>query len=180
MKRRVEKSISAGEQPLSVPAGSRTAGVGERGASVHCASLPEAELRRSERRRRMLVVDPDRLTRWSIATYLQRWFDVDCAPTAALADELLANGPVDVLVTSDDLSSEAVDRIERAARGRNAATRTVRMVADAARARAEPGVKLLEKPFALSRLAELAGVASDELFRCLAEKRGAAKIPDPP
>lgn len=106
--------------------------------------------------RRILLVDPDPLTRWSVHTYLARWFDVASVGTPREADRVLDGPPVSVLIVSDDLPASAVEQVERRARARSRRVRLIRMITAS---RAHPAdVTCIEKPFALCQLARLLGV----------------------
>ncbi|MGB2984783.1 MAG: hypothetical protein WBE26_02780 [Phycisphaerae bacterium] len=109
--------------------------------------------------RRLLIVEPEALVRWSLVTYLTKWFDVFTADSRATADHILDDQLIDAVVVSDDLSDRAPEEIEARARSRNPAARVVRTVTDS------PGEQTsglntprLEKPFELSKLAMLLGV----------------------
>jgi DNA-binding NtrC family response regulator len=113
---------------------------------------------------RLLLVETDRLIRWSLSTYLQRWFAVDATASAAAAVRLLSKHPRQAVIVSDQMPSEAVDAIARAAHAANPAVRTVLLAAGDAEPR-DPGLLTtrIEKPFALSDLARLLGVSDDEI-----------------
>ena len=109
--------------------------------------------------RRLLIVEPEALVRWSLVTYLTKWFDVFTADSRATADHILDDQLIDAVVVSDDLSDRAPEEIEARARSRNPAARVVRTITDS------PGEELpsqktprLEKPFELSELAMLLGI----------------------
>ncbi len=120
-----------------------------------------------QRRGRLLIVEPDPLTRWSLATYLERWFDVtsvDCekAPVNVPDLESLA-----ALVLTDELPAEQARTLEHQARQRNPDLIAVRIgtdVSGGAHASADEAARL-EKPFELARLARLLGVPDGEIPR---------------
>jgi DNA-binding NtrC family response regulator len=108
---------------------------------------------------RVLVVEPEALVRWSLVTYLARWFDVLSADSRSAADKILDDQQVDAVVVSDDLSDRAVEDVEAHARSRNPDTRVIRTVTGPPSDKAADGATpRLEKPFDLSRLATLLGV----------------------
>jgi len=105
---------------------------------------------------RLLVVDCDRLTRWSVKAYLSPMFEVLVAHTAARALELLAKHPMDAVVVSGDLPENGADRVESAARLGNPDATVVRTVSDPVRGKSSnDSVISLEKPFKLSALAAI-------------------------
>ena len=109
--------------------------------------------------RRLLVVEPEDLVRWSLATYLAKWFTVDCVDCRAKADRILNERSVDAVVVSDDLSNDAVQAIEARARSRNPSVRVVCTVTNPSHENESTSDTLrVEKPFALSQLASMLGV----------------------
>jgi DNA-binding NtrC family response regulator len=117
-------------------------------------------------RRRVLVVEPDALTQWSLRTYLAKWFLVRTANSVACAQQVLLTHPVDVLVVSDELPPDGLAALEQQAHSFNARVAVVWTVTDSSRSRRPaPQVGCLEKPFELAQLARLLGVPEDELPR---------------
>ena len=108
---------------------------------------------------KLLIVDPDRLTRWSVEAYLSGIFDVLTAESLAAALEFLDHQAVEAVVVSDDLPDDGADTVEEQARAGNRCVTVVRTVSEPVRAHlaADPNV-LLEKPFKLSVLADILGV----------------------
>ncbi len=116
-------------------------------------------LRKASHRRRLLVVEPDRLTRWSIKAYFDGVFDVGVAESAASVYKLLEECPADAIVVADDLPNGDADSVESHARSRNESVTIVRtMTAPTEAGTQVTGVSRIEKPFALSSLARLLGV----------------------
>jgi DNA-binding NtrC family response regulator len=115
-------------------------------------------------RGRILVLEPDPLTQWSLRTYLRRWFMVDGTGSVASAQRVLETHPVDALVISEELSSAGLAYVEQCDRSLNPRVVIVRTIADPSKPR-RPGthVDCLEKPFELARLARLLGVPEGEL-----------------
>ncbi|MFQ5592353.1 MAG: response regulator [Phycisphaerae bacterium] len=110
--------------------------------------------------RRVLVVEPDRLTRWSIKEYLGSRSDVTSADGASAAHSLLDENWYDAVVIADDLQDDAADAVEEHARSRNpqvVAVRTVTRVADDS-VRAVSRAVFLEKPFELTSLGRVLGL----------------------
>lgn len=109
--------------------------------------------------RKLLIVDPDRLTRWSVETYLGETFEVLSAPSVAEALEVLDRQSVEAIVVSDDLPDGGADKVEEQARSRNSAVMAVRTISHPVRQEVGAGFAVrLEKPFKLSALAELLGL----------------------
>jgi DNA-binding response OmpR family regulator len=109
---------------------------------------------------RILVVEPDRLARWSICSYLQRWFLVCSAESAPQAEFQLKNQVFDGVIISCEIPSEAIDTIEQTCRDRNPETVLIITVTDTTSHLGGPGSarKQLEKPFQLAKMAQLLGV----------------------
>jgi len=109
---------------------------------------------RHEGRPRLLIVEPDRLTRWSTAEYMHDAFDISVADSAPAARRLIDTNQFDALVISEDLPLQGSDTIEEYARRRNPGIRTVRTVTRIADPDFAIGdIVLIEKPFDLSALA---------------------------
>ncbi len=109
-----------------------------------------------EHRRRMMIVEPDRLTRWSITAYFAGEYAVVAAESADTARALLEEKPMDAIVVADDLPGAGADAIETFARSRNGRVRVVRTVTSPAPAsRRSVEAPRLEKPFQLASLAAL-------------------------
>lgn len=113
----------------------------------------------------MLIVEPDRLTMWSVATYLRRWFVVDAVSSADAARLALRRHRFAALVISDALPEERWENVQRLAQRDNADLRTVLLVTVPGEP-GEPGgpqaVARIEKPFELPALARLLGVPRQE------------------
>lgn len=108
--------------------------------------------------KRLLVVDADRLTRWSVESYLSDAFVVESAATVEDASRRLTEGRYDAVVVAEDLGAGGASEVEHLARERNAEVTVVRTVVEPCRGREESGVTRLEKPFDLARLAAMLGV----------------------
>jgi len=106
--------------------------------------------------RTVLIVEPEALLRWSLVTYLGRWFRVFAADSVSAADRLLDEQPIDAAVLSDDLPDGGADQIERHLRIRNPTPCVVRI---STRPTTSSGTSQttarLEKPFDLTALANL-------------------------
>jgi len=106
--------------------------------------------------RTVLIVEPEALLRWSLVTYLGRWFRVFAADSVSAADRLLDEQPIDAAVLSDDLPDGGADQIERHLRIRNPTPCVVRI---STRPTTSSGTSQttarLEKPFDLTTLANL-------------------------
>lgn len=122
---------------------------------------PTERPRLPARRRRLLIVEPDRLTRWSIKAYFDTLFDVGVAESAVSVYKLLAESPADAIVVADNLPNGDADAIESRARSCNESVLIVRTVTTATETGAHGArVSRLEKPFKLSSLARLLGVGT--------------------
>lgn len=118
----------------------------------------------SANRRQVLVVEPDKLTEWSLRTYLGKWFSVHSTSSTESAERVLAAHAVDVLVVSDDLSSTALTALEERAREFQEGVVIVRLVTEPGSSGVQDQARYrLEKPFALVQLARLLGVSAEEL-----------------
>jgi DNA-binding NtrC family response regulator len=111
-------------------------------------------------RGRVLLLEPDHLTRWSVTTYLCRWFAVETVESCEDAARLVLGEPFDALVLSDRVSDGEVADLQRSAADRNPGVKTVRTVtATSEPVAGQASMMQLEKPFQLARLAQLLGVA---------------------
>lgn len=102
----------------------------------------------------VLIVESQALLRWSLETYLTKWFEVFTAESEEEARHLLDERPMDILIVSDELSPEKMLAVEHRARQRNGEARIIAMVATAE----DRTDCYIEKPFDLSSLAKLLGV----------------------
>lgn len=115
-------------------------------------------------RGRLLLLEPDELTRWSITTYLQRWFIVEAADSSAAAQRLVRRGSFSALVLSEQLADEQVLALQRGAAERNPQVTTVRMITGASEVGTSGSETVqLEKPFELASLAQLLGIPEQEI-----------------
>jgi|GEM_PF-1252573 DNA-binding NtrC family response regulator len=119
---------------------------------------------RKPQRGRVLLLEPDHLTRWSITTYLCRWFAVETVESSEDAARLVSDEPFDALVLSDRVSDGEVATLHSFAAGQNPRVKTVRTVTAASEpTTAQTSLVQLEKPFQLAQLAQLLGVAQPDL-----------------
>lgn len=110
----------------------------------------------------LLIVEPEPLLRWSLANYLSKWFDVFPVDTQEAADRILDDHPVNAAVLSDALPHESVCALSAHVREQRADAEIVQTVTSVRAALiSDASTKLIEKPFELSRLAHLLGVATD-------------------
>lgn len=114
-------------------------------------------------RARVLVVEPDSLTSWSIRMYLQRWFHVDCSDSAGAAADLLQNQSLSGLVLSEDLPDLASEALEQRARRLNPRVTVIRLDSNPVPAARRAASTRLEKPFDLAELARRLGIPDAEL-----------------
>ena len=107
----------------------------------------------------LLVVESEPLLRWSLVTYLGRWFEVIPTESESTAHETLDKQDVDAVVVSDDLCDRAAAEIEAHALSRNSSAIVVRTITNPSRGTPLPReTGYLEKPFQLAQLAALLGV----------------------
>lgn len=104
-------------------------------------------------RQTLLIVEPEPLLRWSMVTYLSRWFEVFEAESAASALRIQSRQTVDALVVSDQIPDALFENLERAALAGKTGVVVVRTVAT----RNPESTRCIEKPFALVKLAQLLG-----------------------
>ena len=103
-------------------------------------------------------MEPEELVRWSLVTYLARWFVVDAVDSRAAADQIIDDRSVDAVVVSDDLSDDAIESIEARVRSRNPSARVICTVANPLRGKELGlGTERVEKPFELAKLATMLG-----------------------
>jgi len=106
--------------------------------------------------RRLLIVEPVRLLRWSLSRYLSQWFDVEAVATSQDAESVFDNGDVAAVLVSDALPGYGACRVEKRARDIKKCTRIVRMVAHPVADRMQDGlVRHIEKPFELGEMKKL-------------------------
>lgn len=106
-----------------------------------------------------MLAEPEPLLRWSLASYLQRWFEVVIVQTPAEACEVAAGAHVNAAVVSDAWPADGLDQLETALERQDNGVRIVRLVTDQTRSRpSRRRESLLEKPFQLVDLARRLGV----------------------
>ena len=76
----------------------------------------------------LLIVEPDTLLRWSLVTYLSRWFRVVPVESSDQANLILDQYTFDAVVVCDDHVNTIADNIESHAHQRNSQARVVRTV----------------------------------------------------
>ncbi len=110
----------------------------------------------------LLIVEPQALLKWSLVKYLSKWFEILVADNEGDAQCFLNEHDIEAVVLSDELPEHTVRRIETRAKALNPSVQLVRTVADAALQQEvlDPNdtAYCLEKPFALSKMAELLGI----------------------
>lgn len=120
-------------------------------------AAPESELHR----RRVLIVEPDTLTRWSLETYLLRWCAVECVEQPDAAARRLRLRTVDVLILSDALPAADVENLEAIAENATPPILTIRMGTESDHQHiSHTHARYLEKPFDLALLRPMIGVAA--------------------
>lgn len=111
-----------------------------------------------------LVVDPDQLMRWSLQSYLGRWYDVRAAATAGEGRTIIAevpSGGVSLVIVADGLADAPADAVIREIRAHSPRARIVETVArsmraDGSRQPSPSYVRVLAKPFRLEALDTIA------------------------
>ncbi len=112
-------------------------------------------------RPRLVVIEPDGLTRWAVERYLSRWFAVSSVANPSEAEiELGAELPAAVIV-SDDLPDGVSVSLETAARQANPQAIVVHTTTESARRVRNSDALRIEKPFDLAQLARLLGVDAE-------------------
>ena len=107
----------------------------------------------------LLIVEPDALLRWSLATYLSKWFDVFPTDSSEAALRILGDHRVDGAVISDQLAPGSAPTITTRLGLRDPNVTVVYTVTHAETIAAGDRVILqIEKPFQLADLASLLGV----------------------
>ena len=109
--------------------------------------------------RTLLLVDSDRLLRWSLETHLRQWFRIVSAENRQEALALLEAGPLDALIHGLEQGDSSAD-LEQAARKYNQQIRIIRMTTGDPPTNSDPTVAILEKPFRLKALAGILGVSA--------------------
>lgn len=102
-----------------------------------------------------MIVEPDRLTRWSLRAYFDDKYDVVEAESQDAACRLLAELAADALVIAEDLPEGGADVVEGCARSHNGNVMVVRTITAPPSAATPTATKRLEKPFKLASLAKL-------------------------
>lgn len=97
--------------------------------------------------------------RWSLSTYLGKWFEVFPTDSAAAAHRVLDDRVVHGLIVSDELSPRSIDELDAHLRASNASSVLICMIAnvDPRRAR-NPHRSYIEKPFELHTLVDVLGM----------------------
>lgn len=129
-------------------------------------------------RLRLLLVEPDPLTAWSIQAFLARWFAVQVRAMAEQALAVLQNESVDWIVLSGDLPAEELLTLHDGACTVNPDVKCVLLDSGVDEA-SLPLVGLrIEKPFQLADLALLLGVPAAELDAQSQQDPAGAKVGD--
>lgn len=102
-------------------------------------------------RSNVLVAEPDSLMRWSLVTYLSRWYRVFPADSAPSAEQTLRTQRIAAMVISEELGLAECERLAAELRGNNPSARIVRVMTSVGES-ASTDTLYLEKPFELSRL----------------------------
>lgn len=113
-------------------------------------------------RRCLLIVEPEALLKWSLVQYLRRWFQILVADTEADAERLMNEHAISAVVVSGDLPNSSIQRIEAQALSGNPEILLIRTVTQPGDM-PQPSLKehRIEKPFALSEMAEILGICDD-------------------
>ena len=115
-------------------------------------------------RGRLLLVEPNDLTRWCLRTYLERWFTVEAVASSEGAAQRVGSGPLAALVLSDELPREESAALLKVLGHDGAPVTVVRMVTETSETtHADPRALQIEKPFELPSLARLLGITEGEI-----------------
>jgi DNA-binding NtrC family response regulator len=114
---------------------------------------------------RVVIVDGDPLARWSLGTYLRRWYTVEEAECGPAGAEIVRAPDLAVLILSDELPGQCIAQLEEIAQRHHPNARVVRTVTGVNPKRPRSRALLLEKPFQLHELACLLGIPAAEV-RC--------------
>lgn len=110
-------------------------------------------------KRTLLLVEPDRLLRWSLVTYLSRWFRVLEAESLPTALSQLKCQTIDAVVLSNELGPADAHAVVRQVLSQDTCARIVRVVTSSYdELPLTTNAAMIEKPFELSQLARLLGV----------------------
>lgn len=106
---------------------------------------------------RIMIVDGDRLTRWSLCQFLEERYDVveaDCEDTAL---KELAKGPFCALIIGDVMAQGQPTSVIEQARRSYPEIQIIRTISDRQNVsnRSCPRVTVIEKPFSLEKLASV-------------------------
>jgi len=114
----------------------------------------EGQREKGSVRKSLLLIDPDPLLRWSVATHLQEKFDVTGAESTETGQRFLQVRAFDAVVLSDACGVEAMRRLEEAAQSTNEAVTIVRLISGVVNRPPKASVRYvdIEKPFELSSL----------------------------
>lgn len=125
-----------------------------------CESVGHVNMPNTERRlRSLLIVEPEALLRWSLATFLSKWFDVFPTDSGKAALRILDDHGFDGAIISDQLAPADVPALTAQLQLRSPHATVVYTVTNAATGATENRVSLrIEKPFQLADLASLLGV----------------------
>jgi len=116
-----------------------------------------------QRVKSLLIVEPEALLRWSLSTYLKRWFSVEVVDSRTAAEEVLDHERVDAVILSADLPGGDAEALASHARGCNPEVCVICTFSGPdhhERQTCESGTYCLEKPFDLSVLPHIFGVLS--------------------
>jgi len=104
---------------------------------------------------RLLVIEPDVLTRWSLTTYLGRWFNVFAVASVDEGMTFLASQTPDSAVLSDALDLAQLARFESVLREKNPSATIIRLVTNPVSGGIGFRSESIEKPFRLSDVARM-------------------------
>ncbi len=112
-------------------------------------------------RPRVVVIEPDELTRWAVERYLSRWFAVSSVASPSDGEAQLGSDTPDALIVSDDLPEGFPISLEKTARQANPQAIIVHTTTETARRVRNSDALRIEKPFDLAQLARLLGVEAE-------------------
>ncbi|MFQ5462081.1 MAG: hypothetical protein ACE5E5_05580 [Phycisphaerae bacterium] len=103
----------------------------------------------------LLVIEPDVLTRWSLTTYLGRWFNVFAVASVDEGMTFLATCSPDSAVLSDALDLTQLAKFESVLREKNPSATIIRLVTNPESGGIGFRSESIEKPFRLSDVARM-------------------------
>ncbi len=106
--------------------------------------------------RRLLIVEPDRLTAWSLKLYFQKEYDIVQTDSVSGASDCIKSGCADVVLLSDNLLDPDLQDIDDQITHANPHALIVQMTTRSSDAVLEGDTRVtIEKPFELAALGRI-------------------------